>query len=74
VSLTLTIVCDRCGERIDTKLALQHWCRRLTEPEAEALVDKFLDDLGARSGFKLTLELRKMIRVDWLVLVRQTFQ
>ena len=73
MSLTLSIVCDRCGERIDTKLALQHWCRRLTEPEAEALIDKFLDDLDQR-GFKLTPELRKMIRVDWLALVRQTFQ
>jgi hypothetical protein len=72
--LTLSIVCDRCGERLETKLAMQHWCRRLTEPDAEALIDKFLDDLSQRSGFTLTPELRKMIRLDWITLVRQVLQ
>jgi hypothetical protein len=65
MSLTVRVTCDRCGEVVEAALAVKHWCRRLTPEDVEALIEKFLDDLGARSGFTLSSRLREMIRTDW---------
>ncbi len=65
MSLTVKVACDRCGEIVEASLAMQHWCRRLTVQDAEALIEEFLDDLSARSGFALNPQLREMIRADW---------
>jgi len=65
MSLTVKVTCDRCGESVEASLAMQHLCRRLLLPDAEKLIEQFLDDLNARSGFALTPEVRKMIRAAW---------
>jgi hypothetical protein len=74
MSLTVRVTCDRCGEVVEASLAMKHWCRRLTPQDVEALIEKFLDDLTDRSGFKLNSLLREMIRADWRVIAQLAFK
>lgn len=74
MSLTVKVTCDRCGESVEASLAIQHWCRRLSLPDVEKLIDKFLDDLMARSGFALNPTLRGMLRTDWRALAAQALK
>ena len=74
MTLTVKVTCDRCGEVVEASLAMQHLCRRLTAQDAEALIEKFLDDLNTRSGFALNPQLRKMIRTDWCMIAQQAFK
>lgn len=74
MSLTVKVTCDQCGETVETGLAMQHWCRRLTAQDVEVLIEKFLDDLNARSGFALNAQLREMIRADWRVIAQLAFK
>jgi hypothetical protein len=74
MSLTVRVTCNRCGESIETSLAVQHWCRRLTAQDVEALIEKFLDDLSDRSGFALEPKVREMIHADWRAIAQQAFK
>lgn len=74
MALTLRVSCDRCGETIEASLALQHYCRRLTLPDVEKLIDAFLDDLNDRSGFALPPTVRAMIHGSWRAIAAQAFK
>jgi len=74
MSLIVKVTCNRCGETVEAALAMQHWCRRLTPSDVEALIEKFLDDLRARSGFALDPTLRAMIQKDWRKLAALAFK
>jgi hypothetical protein len=74
MGLIVKVTCDRCGEDVEATLSMQHWCRRFTIEDAEALIEKFLDDLNDRSGFALTAQLREMIRADWRLIALRAFK
>ena len=38
------------------------------------LIEEFLDDLSARSGFALDPKLREMIRADWRGIAQRSFK
>lgn len=52
---------------------MQHWCRRLAVPDVEALIEAFLDDLSARSGFAVLPMVRSHIRADWRAIAAKLF-
>jgi hypothetical protein len=74
MALTLKVTCDRCGETVQASLALQHYCRRMTLPDIEKLIEAFLDDLNDRSGFALPPSVRAMIRASWRAIAAQAFK
>lgn len=74
MSLTVKVTCDRCGEIVEASVAVQHWCRRLTIQDVNVLIEEFLDDLSARSGFALDPKLREMIRADWRGIAQRSFK
>jgi hypothetical protein len=71
--LTVKVTCNRCGETVEVSLAMHHLCRRLTLPDVELLIDKFLDDLNDRSGFTLPPTVREVIRGAWRGIATRVF-
>lgn len=69
MGLIVKVTCDRCGEDVE-----QHGCQGFTIEDAEALIEKYLDDLNDRSGFALTKQLREMIRADWRLIALRAFK
>lgn len=74
MALTLKVTCDRCGESVETSLAISHLCQRLSLPDVETLIDKFLADLAGRSGFKMNDKVRAMLRADWRWIAAELFR
>jgi hypothetical protein len=74
MSLTVKVTCNRCGESVEASLAVQHWCRRLAPQDVDVLIEKFLDDLSARSGFTMNPQVRGMIRADWRAIALSAFK
>lgn len=64
------VVCTNCGTGITSK----HTCQtRLTYDEVEPVIDDFLNDLAGRSGFRMSNQVRVMIRGEWIALLRGRF-
>ena len=64
------VVCTGCGASIATK----HTCAtRLTYDDVEPVINDFLNDLAGRSGFKMSNQVRVMIRGEWIALLRGRF-